>query len=107
VLAAEHLPGLAGVDFRAELVEPFRQIGRDLFARLRPFDEDGKVVGAPLQRGAQRAVGLERLPPLEDLLRRRLVFPEVGLGDLLFYLGELVGRLGGVKDSSADRTRAW
>jgi hypothetical protein len=51
-------------------------------------------------------IGLDRLAPLQDLLRRRLVLPEVGIGRLLLYFGEFVRGLGGVKDSSADRTRA-
>src|SRR4029079_15123456 len=102
---AEHLLGLAGVDFGGELVEPRRQIVGDRLTRLRPLREDGQIVDAPLERIAQRAIPFDRLAPLQDLLRRGLIFPEVGVGDALLYLRELVGSLRGVKDSSADRTR--
>jgi hypothetical protein len=107
VLAAEHLLGLAGFDLRGQLVEPFRQIGGDVLARLRPFDQDGQIVGAALQRLAQRDVRFERLAPLQNLLRRRLVLPEVGVGGLLFYFCEFVAGPGAVKDSSANPKRAW
>ena len=106
VLAAEHLLRFASFDFRAEIVEPAHQIVDDRLARLRPFDEDGEIVGAALQRFAEIDVALECLAALEDLLRRRLVLPEIGIGRLLFYLGEFVRGAGGVKDSSADRMRA-
>src|SRR4029079_14017403 len=101
----EHLLGLAGVDFGGELVEPRRQIVGDPLTRLRPLREARQTVCAPTQRIAQRAIPFDRLAPLQYLLRRGLIFPEVGVGDALFYLRELVGSLRGVKDSSADRTR--
>jgi hypothetical protein len=107
VFAAEHLLGLAGVDFGAEIVEALGEIARDVLARLRPFDEHREIVGSPLQRLAESDIAFERLPALQDLLRRSLVLPEVGVRGLLLYLRELVGGPGGVKDSSADRTRAW
>jgi hypothetical protein len=107
VLAAEHLLGLARFDLGPELVEPRRQVFGDRFAGLRPFGEDGEVLDAPLQRVAEGAVQLERLAALQQLLRRRLVLPEIGIGNALLYPREFVGGTGGVKDSSADRTRAW
>jgi len=107
VLAAEHLLGLARFDFGGQLVEPLGEIGQDVFPRLDPFDEHGEIVGAALQRLPELQIAFNRLPALEDLLRGRLVLPEVGLGRLLLYLRELVGGSSGVKDSSADRTRAW
>jgi hypothetical protein len=93
VLAAEHLLGLAGHDLGVEIVEPPGQIGGDVLARLPPLDEDGEIVDAALQRLAERDVGFERFAALQDLLRRRLVFPEVRSGGLLLYFGEGVSRL--------------
>jgi hypothetical protein len=86
VLAAEHLLGFAGFDFGAELVERPRQIVADRLSGLGPFDQHGQIVDAPLERVAETAVGLERLAALQDLLRRRLVFPEIRLGGFLFDL---------------------
>jgi hypothetical protein len=107
VLAAEHLLGLAGLHFGGELVEPLRKIAEDVLARLQPLDEHDEVVGAALQRLAERDVRFERLAALQRLLRGGLVLPEIGIGGLLLYLRELVAGPGRVKDSSADRTRAW
>jgi hypothetical protein len=107
VLAAEHLLGFAGFDFRGQVVEPLRQVVEDRLTGLRPLDEDGEIVHPRLERIAQLDVVFETSPPLQQLLRRRLVFPEIGLGNALLYLGEFVRRAGGVKGSSADRSRAW
>jgi hypothetical protein len=107
VLAAEHLLRLAGLDFGAQLVEPFRQVGRDVLPGPGPLDENGQISDAARQRRAQIDVGFERLPALQDLLRRGLILPEVGRGRLLLYSCELVGGTRGVKGSSADRSRAW
>src|SRR4029453_16265148 len=98
VLAAEHLLGLAGFDLGAEIVEALREVAGDVLAGLGPLDEHGEIVGAPLQRLAEREIPFERLAPLQDLLRGRLVLPEIGVGGLLLYLRELVGGFGGVKD---------
>jgi hypothetical protein len=107
VLATEHLLGLAGLDFDRELVEPAREVLDHGLTRLRPLDQHREVVDTALERVAHVAVVFEPAPPLQQLLRRRLVFPEVGIGDALLYLRELVAGACGVKDSSADRTRAW
>jgi hypothetical protein len=107
VLPAEHLLGLAGLDFSAELVEPAREIVGDRLPGLRPLDEDGQIVGTPLQGFGQVAIVFEPAPALQQLLRRGLVLPEVGIRNALLYLGELIGGTCGVKDSSADRKRAW
>ena len=107
VLAAEHLLRLAGLDFADQLVEPAREVFGDRLPRLRPFDEDGEIVDAPLERLAQVAVVFEAAAPLQQLLRAGLVLPEVRIGNAQLYPGEFVGGAGGVKDSSADRTRAW
>jgi hypothetical protein len=107
VLAAEHLLGLARFDLGAELVEPLGEIVEHRLAGLRPLDQDGEIVHAALERVAQLGVVFEPAPALQQLLRRGLVLPEIRLRDLLLYLGEFVVRAGGVKDSSADRMRAW
>jgi hypothetical protein len=105
VLAPEHLLGLAGVDFPRQIVEPFREIVRDRLARLSPFNQDGKVLGTAAQRFAETLVVLQAASPLQQLLRGRLILPEVRLGDAFFYLREFVCRAGCVKDGSADRMR--
>jgi hypothetical protein len=107
VLASEHLLGLARLDLAAELVQRAREIVENRLARLGPFDEDAQILDAPLQRLAQVAVVLEPAPPLQQLLRRRLVLPEIGISGALLYLGEFICRTSGVKDGSADRRRAW
>jgi hypothetical protein len=107
VLAAEHLLRFAGFDLGTELVEAACQIVEDGLPRLRPFDENRQIVDAALQRIAQPGIVLQPAPPLQQLLRRGLIFPEVRFGDALFYARELVRGAGGVKDSSADRMRAW
>jgi hypothetical protein len=48
-LAAEHLLGLGGLDFSLEIVEAARQVGPDVLAGARPFDQDAEVVGAALE----------------------------------------------------------
>jgi hypothetical protein len=107
VLAAEHLLRLARLDLSTELVERARQIVENRLAGLHPFDEHGEILDAPLQRVAQIAVVFQSSSPLEEFLRGGLVLPEVGIADALLYAGELVCGARGVKDSSADRTRAW
>jgi len=107
VLAAEHLLRLTSLDFGGELVEAAHEVRPDVFAPLRPFHQHGEIVDAALERVAQRAVSLERLPALQDLLGCGLVFPEIRIGGLLLYFREFFCGPGCVKDSSADRTRAW
>jgi hypothetical protein len=107
VLAAEHLLGFTGLDFGEQLVEPAGEILEDRFPGLGPFDENRQIVDTPLQRLAHVAVVFEAAAALQQLLRAGLVLPEVRVGDALLYPGEFVGGAGGVKDSSADRTRAW
>jgi hypothetical protein len=90
VLAAEHLLGFARIDLRLEVVERAREIVADRLPRLRPFDEDAEIVNASLEAAAQIAVFLETAPPLQELLRPLLVFPEIRVCDALFDAGELV-----------------
>jgi hypothetical protein len=105
VLASEHLLRLAGIHLDGELVERSIQIVRDRLPRFGPFGEDGEIVSPPAQRVAELAIVLEPAPPLQQLLRRRLVLPEVRLRDALFYVGKFFCGTGGVKDSSAGRSR--
>jgi hypothetical protein len=105
VLAAEHLLRLAGVHLRAQFVERAAEVFGDRFAGLGPFDEDGEVVDPAAQLLAQLTVLFQAAAPLQDLLRRRLVFPEIRRGDAFLYLGDFSGGMCGVKDSSADRRR--
>jgi hypothetical protein len=91
VLAAQHLLRLARVDFLTQFIERPREVVADSLARLRPFDEYREVVDTARERLAERAIVLEAAPPLQQLLRRRLVLPEVRLGDFLLYLREFFG----------------
>jgi hypothetical protein len=105
VLAAEHLLGLAGVHFLCQLVEPPREIIRHGLPLLRPLDENVQILGAAAQRVAQRLILFEAAATLEQLLRGGLILPEIRVGDALFDPRQFVGGAGGVKDSSAGRTR--
>ena len=107
VLAAEHLLDLARVDFLREILEPARHVVADGLPLLRPFEEDAEVVGAPFQRIAELTILFETAAALQQLLGGRLVLPEVRVRNALFDSGEFVRGTGGVKDSSADRTRVW
>jgi len=105
VFSAEHLLGLAGIDLGRELVERSTQVVDDRLPGFRPLGEYCQIVGAPPQRVAELPVVLEPAPSLKQLLRRPLVLPEVRLRDALFYVGKFFCRAGGVKDSSAGRSR--
>jgi hypothetical protein len=89
VLAAEHLAGFSGLDVLLELVEAFQQVAVDGLASLGPFDEHAEIVGAALQRVAERDLLVEPPAALQELLRLGLVLPEVGLGDTGFDAIEL------------------
>jgi hypothetical protein len=86
VLAAEHLPGFDGVDLRLDRVERLRQIGCDVLAAPRPFEQDADVVDLPGEAVALLQVFSKTALPLEGLLRFGLVVPEVGGGDAAFEL---------------------
>jgi hypothetical protein len=100
VLAAEHLLDFAGFHEPRELLDAVGQLAGDLFALPGPFDQDRQVVGAAAQRVDQLDLLFDAAPALQGLLRLDLVLPEVGSRRAGFYLGELFGRLRGVKDSS-------
>ncbi len=93
VLAAEHLLDLAGLDFGLQLVETAHEIAADVLAGVEPLAQDDEVVGALAQRLQQRDVFVEAPAPLQHLLRRGLVVPEVGRAGLRFEAREfLLGR---------------
>src|SRR6185503_5498750 len=106
VLAAEHLAGFGGLDVLLEVVEALQQVAVDGLASLGPFDEHAEIVGAGLQRVAERELLVEPAAALQQLLRLGLILPEVGLGDAGLDAVELGTRSGCVKDSSADRKPA-
>ena len=74
MLAAEHFLGFDGIDLRLERIEGLRQIGRDVFPTLGPFEQDTDVVDlfakavALLEifgeagRHARSSVGVSELP---------------------------------------------
>jgi hypothetical protein len=107
VLAAEHLLRLARIDLLRELVQAATEIVGHGLSGFRPFHEHRQVVGALLQGSAEGLILFEPAPPLQQLLGRRLVLPEIRLGDTLFDFRQFVCVAGGVKDSSAVRRRAW
>jgi hypothetical protein len=106
VLAAEHLLGFAGIDLRGQIVERAAEIVSDRLAGLGPFGEDGEVVETGSERGREIPILFEPPAPLEQLLRGRLILPEVSGPDAILDLLQLPGGLCGVKDSSAGRWRA-
>jgi hypothetical protein len=105
VLSPEHLLGFARVDHVRQFVEPAREFVQDRFAPLGPFDQDGEILRPRPQRLAEGPILFEPAAPLQQLLSRRLVLPEIGFGDAVFYGCEFGCRMCGVKDSSADRMR--
>jgi hypothetical protein len=78
VLAAEHLFDLAGLYFLLERVECLTELGIDRLARFGPFDEHGEILALLLERRHQLVILLQATAPLQDLLRFRRVFPEIG-----------------------------
>jgi len=105
VLAAQHLLGFAGVDQRGQVVQCAPEVVGNRLPRLAPLDEDGEIVEPLAQRFAETAVLLEAPAALQELLRRRLVLPEVGGANALLDVLQFVGGVCCVKDSSAGRRR--
>jgi hypothetical protein len=87
VLAAEHFPGLDGLDLFFERVERALEVGFDVLTGLRPFEQHAEIVDLPAQAVALFDVFGEAALALECLLRLRLVVPEIRRRDLLFELG--------------------
>jgi len=84
VLATEHLLGLAGIDLGREIVEGAAEVVAHRLASLDPLDEHAEVVELALQRVAELHVLLEPAAALQDLLRVRLILPEIRGGDAFF-----------------------
>jgi hypothetical protein len=105
VLATEHLLGLAGVDLAGEVVERAREILGDGLAGFDPFRQHAEVFDPPLERLGELAILFEAAAALQQLLRARLILPEVRCRDAFFDSGQLFGRACGVKDSSAGQRR--
>jgi hypothetical protein len=103
VLAAQHLLDLGLVDLRLERIERALEIGGDVFALPRPFEQDAEVFDLGREGVAQLEVFAQAPTTLQRLLGVGLVFPEVRRADPLFDLRDLVSDASGVKDSSADR----
>jgi hypothetical protein len=106
VFTAEHLLDLARLHFGIERLEAGRELGVHRLARLGPFDEDREVVVLLLERENEIAVLLEPAAALLDLLRFRLILPEIRRGGAYVEAGQFFVRPGLLKDSSADRQPA-
>jgi hypothetical protein len=106
VLAAEHFLDLAPLDEGGELLDPRRQLGRDVLALGRPVHQHSKILGFGFERGDQLDFFLDATAALEGFLRLDLVVPEIGRRGARLYLCELVSGPGGLKDNSGDRRRA-
>jgi hypothetical protein len=86
VLAAQHFLGFRGVDLHLERVERLFKVAGNVFAALRPFEQDADVVDLFCKAVAQLDVFSEPALPLQRLLSFGLVVPERGRADLLFEL---------------------
>jgi hypothetical protein len=106
VRTAEHFLDFTGLDCGLELVETSDEIGGHILALPGPLDQDAQVLGAAFQRLTGCGVFFDAAAPLEDLLRFGLILPEVGLGDPLLDVSDLLRRVRGVKDTSGDLLRA-
>jgi len=99
VLAPEHLLELRALHRLLEGVEGRGNVLLDVFAALQPLDEDAGVVLLPLEPLQEVEVGLQALAPLEDLLGRLGVLPEVLGRQAALDLVQLAAELVGLKDS--------
>jgi hypothetical protein len=88
--AAEHFLDLARLDGGLELVEATDEVGLHVLALTGPFEEHAEVVGAAFQRLTGGLVLFDPAPALQDLLRLGLIFPEIGVGDPLLDVGDLL-----------------
>jgi len=102
VLAAKHLLDLAGLHVLVERIEPGGEFAVDRLTGLRPFDEDGQIIGLFLERRDQFAILLESAPALLHFLRVGGILPEVGRGGARVEDGQLLVGAGRLKDSSGD-----
>jgi hypothetical protein len=103
VLAAEHPLDFGRFDLVLEIVEAFGEVRADLFAGLRPLQQDAEVIAAALERGRQADLFFETTAALEHALCFGLVLPEVRIGSTGLEPAQLVSRACTLKDSSACR----
>jgi hypothetical protein len=87
VLAAEHFLGFGGIDLGFNGIEGALEVGADILAGARPFEQHAKVVDLFRKAVAQLEVLGEAALTLESFLRLGLVVPEIRRADLLFELG--------------------
>ncbi len=106
VLATEHLLDFAAFDQIGQLLDALRELRADILSLPCPVDQDAEIVRLGSECRNQLDFFLDAAAALECLLRLDLVGPEVGRRCASLYLGELVARASGFKDSSADRPRA-
>ena len=106
MLTAKHLPDFARFDFCSEFVETAVQIGGDIFPLLRPFHQDGEIAGTGAQRLGKVGVFLQPPATLQDLLRCRLVVPEIGCARLSLEYRDFIRNAGRVKDNSGGQPPA-
>jgi hypothetical protein len=106
VFATKHLLDFAAFDEIGELLDALRELRTDIFALTRPIDEHAEVVCFGFECRDQLDFFLDAAAALEDFLRLDLVVPEIGRRCAGLYLGKLVARTCGFKDSSGDRQRA-
>jgi hypothetical protein len=106
MLATKHLLDFAALDEIRELLDALRKLRTDIFALTCPIDKHAEVVCFGSERRDQLDFFLDAAAALEDFLRLDLVVPEIGRRCAGLYLGKLVTRPCGFKDSSGDRQRA-
>ena len=103
VLAAEKRARFELANIVLKLRKVAREIGADVLALSAELEQHFDVGLA----AGKLVVGLDDLLQpfacLKDLLGRCGIVPEVGIGDLLFYLVELPALERGVKENSAVR----
>jgi len=108
VLAAEHFLDFAGLDLARQCVQASTELGQRVsISLLGPLYENREIVAAAPKRGDELAILFEPAPPLKQLLRLFLVFPEIRLADSRLDPIQLVFRFGDFKDSSGDRLPVW
>jgi hypothetical protein len=105
-LAGEHRPDLGGLDVAFVGFKRLAEVGFDVLALTSPVDEDGEVVGLPAERPGQGPLVFEPPSALQDLLRGRLILPEVARGDLFLDFGQVALETSFVKAPSGGWWRA-
>jgi hypothetical protein len=104
-LAGEHRPNLACLQIAIELLDALLEIPGDILALLGPVDQHREIVDVAAKPRRQRFVVFDAAAALEDLLRARLVLPEIRLRRLVLDLRQLALQASFVKAPSAARWR--